>query len=83
MILTLEFVPTFFLDGFVPCSHSYGVYILQLICFAIVCSYADEFNNRNTDVTSKLLKQDYRHHKHHQTLDTIRHFLNFFPGIQS
>ena len=28
-----------FLDGDVPRSPSYGVYISQLICFARVCSY--------------------------------------------
>ena len=31
-----------FLDGDVPRSPSYGVYILQLICFARVCSNIDE-----------------------------------------
>ena len=36
-----------FLDGDVPRSPSYGVYISQLICFARVCSNADDFNNRN------------------------------------
>ena len=37
-----------FLDGDVPCSPSYGVYILQFIRFARVCSRVDDFNNRNT-----------------------------------
>ena len=37
-----------FLDGDVPCSPSYGVYISQLIRFARVCSRVDDFNNRNT-----------------------------------
>ena len=36
-----------FLDGDVPRSPSYGVYISQLICFARVCSNVDDFNNRN------------------------------------
>ena len=36
-----------FLDGDVPPSPSYGVYILQLIPFAKVCSNVDDFNNRN------------------------------------
>ena len=36
-----------FLDGNVPRSPSYGVYISQLICFARVCSNIDDFNNRN------------------------------------
>ena len=36
-----------FLDGDVPRSPSYGVYISQFIRFARVCSNVDEFNNRN------------------------------------
>ena len=52
-----------FLDGDVPRSSSYGVYISQLIRFARVCSYVDDFNNRNLLLTAKLLKEDYRYHK--------------------
>ena len=36
-----------FLDGDVPHSPSFGVYICQLIRFAKVCSNVDDFNNRN------------------------------------
>ena len=36
-----------FLDGNVPCSPSYGVYISQLNRLARVCSNVDDFNNRN------------------------------------
>ena len=49
-----------FLDGDIPRSHSYGVYISQLIRFARVCSNVDDFNNRNLFLTAKLLKQGYR-----------------------
>ena len=52
-----------FLDGDVPRSPSYGVYISQLIRFATVCSNVDDFNNRNLFLTAKLLKQGYRYHK--------------------
>ena len=52
-----------FLDGDVPRSPSYGVYISQLIRFARVCSNIDNFNNRNLFLTAKLLKQGYRYHK--------------------
>ena len=52
-----------FLDGDVPRSPSYGVYISQLIRFARVCSNVDDFNNRNLFLTAKLLKQGYRYHK--------------------
>ena len=36
-----------FLDGDVPRSLSYGVYISQLIRFDRVCYNEDDFNNRN------------------------------------
>ena len=52
-----------FLDGDLPGSPSYGVYISQLIRFAIVCSNVDDFNNRNLFLTAKLLKQGYRYNK--------------------
>ena len=52
-----------FLDGDVPRSPSYGVYISQLIRFARVCSNVDDFNNRSSFLTAKLLKQGYRYHK--------------------
>ena len=52
-----------FLDGDVPRSPSYGVYISQLIRFARVCSNVDDFNNRNLFLTAKLLKQGFRYHK--------------------
>ena len=40
------------LDGDVPRSPSYGVYISQLIRFARVCSNVDELNNRNLSLTA-------------------------------
>ena len=43
-----------FLDGDVPRSPSYGVYISQFL--ARVCSNVDDFNNRNLFFTAKLLK---------------------------
>ena len=43
-----EIVNFLFLGVDVPRSPSYGVYISQLIRFANVCSYIDDFNNRNT-----------------------------------
>ena len=51
-----------FLDGDVPRSPSYGVYISQLIRFARVCSNVDDFNNKNLFLTA-LLKQGYRYKK--------------------
>ena len=52
-----------FLDGDVPHSTSYGVYISQLIWFARVSSHVADFNARNKSLTAKLLQQGYRYHK--------------------
>ena len=43
----LEIVTCPFLDGDVPRSPTYGVYISQLTRFARVCSNVVDFNNRN------------------------------------
>ena len=56
-------------------SASYGVYISQLIRFARVSSYADDFNTRNKVLTAKLLRQGYRYHKLRKA------FSNFIGGI--
>ena len=57
-----------FLDGDVPHSTSYGVYISQLIRFARASSYAADFNTRNKLLTQKLLKQGYWYHKLRKTV---------------
>ena len=64
-----------FLDGDVPRSPSYGVYISQLIRFARVCSNVDHFKNRNLFFTAKLLKQVYRYHKNRKAFSKffLRH----------
>ena len=54
-----DFVNFPFLDGDVPCSASYGVYISQLIRFARVSSNVDDFNTHNKVLTAKLLRQGY------------------------
>ena len=43
-----------FLDGEVPCSPSFGVYILQLIGFVRACSNVDDFKKRKLFLTAKL-----------------------------
>ena len=45
-----------FLDGNVPLSTSYEVYISQLICFPRASSYVTDCNTRNNLLTQKLLK---------------------------
>ena len=68
-----EIVNFLFLDGDVPRSPSYGVYISQLIRFARVCSNVDDFNNRNLFLTAKLLKQGYRYHKIRKSFSKFYH----------
>ena len=61
-----------FLDGDVPRSTSYGVYISQLIRFARVSSHVDDINTRNKVLTAKLLRQGYRYHKKYLKKDKRR-----------
>ena len=65
-----------FLDGDVPRSASYGVYISQPIRFARVSSHVDYFNTRNKVLTAKLLRRGYRYHKLHKAFSKFyrRHF---------
>ena len=60
-ILKLSISPL--LNGDVPRSTSYGVYISQLICFARVSSHVADFNTRNKLLNQKLLNQGYWYHK--------------------
>ena len=52
-----------FLDGDVPRSTPYGVYISKRICFARVSSHVDDFNTGSSFLTAKLLRQGYKYHK--------------------
>ena len=61
LILKLSISPL--LNGDVPRSTSYGVYISQLICFARVSSHVADFNTRNKLLDQKLLNQGYWYHK--------------------
>ena len=65
-----------FLDGDVPRSTSYGVYIYQLIRFARVSCHVIDFNARNKSLTAKLLQQGYRYHKLRKTFSKFyrRHY---------
>jgi len=51
------------LDGDVPSILSYGTYLSQLIRFARVCNRAEDFNERNSIMSRKLLKQGFLYHK--------------------
>ena len=59
------------LDGDVPRSTSYGVYISHLIRFARVSSHVDDFNTRNKVLTAKLLNKDI------DIIKFVRRFQNF------
>ena len=77
-----------FLDGDVPRSSSYGVYISQLIRFARESSYVADFNTRNKLLTQKLLKQGYWYHKLRKTFSKfyIRYYdliSKFQVGLKS
>ena len=65
-----------FLDGDVPRSTSYGVYISQLIRFAKVSSHVVDFNARNKSLTAKLLQRGYQYHKLRKTFSKFyrRHY---------
>ena len=64
-----------FLDGDVPRSTSYGVYISQLIRFARVSIHVDDFNTRKV-LTAKLLRQGYSHNTIRKAFSKLyrRHF---------
>ena len=64
-----DFDPVHFpvLDGDVPNSTSYGVYIFQPIRFARVSSHVTDFNTRDKKLTAKLLSKGYRYNKFRKT----------------
>lgn len=61
------------LDGDVPRSTSYGVYISQLIRFARACSAVEDFNTRNQIITEKLLTQGFRYAKLRKSFTKFYH----------
>ena len=73
-----------FLDGDVPRTTSYGVYITRLIRFARVSGHLADFNAHNRSLTAKLLQQGYRYHNFGKLflnfiVDTLNWFLNIIP----
>ena len=72
-----------FLDGDVPRTTSYGVYISQLIRFARVPNHLADFNARKRSLAAKLSQQGYRYHtlrKLNFIVDTLNWFLNVIPA---
>ena len=77
-----------FLDGDVPRSTSYGVYISQRIRFARLSSHVDDFNTCNKVLTAKLRRQGYRYNKIRKTFSKFyrRHFYivsNYNVGLKT
>ena len=64
------------MDGDIPRSTSYGVYISQLIRFARVSSHVADYNARNKSLTAKLLQHGYRYNKLQKTVSKFyrRHY---------
>ena len=73
-VFDLEIVNFPFLDGDVPRSTSYVVYISQLIHFARASRHVTAFNTRNKLLTKILLKQGYWYYKLRTT------FSKFYQG---
>ena len=71
-----------FLDGDVPRSTSYGVYISQLIRFARASSHVADTCNKL--LTEKLLKQGYRPHKLRKTFSKFyRRYYDLISTLQT
>ena len=81
--IDFEIVNFPFLDGDVPRSTSYGVYISQRIRFARAFSYVADFNTRNKLLTQNILKQCYRYHKLSKTFSKFyRRYYDLFSEFQ-
>ena len=72
-----EIVSFPFIDGDVPRSISYGVYISQLILFARASSHVADFNTRNKLLTQKLLKVSKGANQAIGIINFAKLFLNF------
>ena len=70
-----------FLDGDLPRSTSYGVYISQLIRFARVSNHVDDFNTRNKVLATKLVGHMNFSDKDIDIINFVRRSQNFKGGI--
>ena len=59
------------LFGNIPTSHSYGVFVSQLVRFARGCKYFQDFKLRSISLVTKLLKQNFKKSK---LIKTFRKF---------
>ena len=51
------------LSGNIPTSHSYSVFLSQLVRYARGCLYFEDFQKRTSSLIIKLLKQNFRLHR--------------------
>src|SRR5207253_7479386 len=51
------------LSGNIPASHSYSVFLSQLVRYARGCLYFEDFQKRTSSLIIKLLKQNFRLHR--------------------
>ena len=51
------------LSGNIPTSHSYSVFLSQLVRYARGCLYFEDFQKRTNSLIIKLLKQNFRLHR--------------------
>ena len=67
----------------VPGLPSYGVYISQLVSFAMCCNSVSDFNSKNLQLicTSKLLTQGYRYHKLRKSFKVLHDQVILWPVI--
>ena len=56
-----------------PVIKRHNLLFFQVIRFGRVCSYVNDFNNRNLFLTAKLLKQGYRYHKIRKAFSKFYH----------
>ena len=72
-LFNFEIVNFPFFDGDSLRSPSFGVYILQLICFALECANINDFNSKNQFLTAKLLKQGNKYDKIRKAFSKFYH----------
>ena len=68
------------LSGDVIRLQSYGIYISQLVRFAMCCTSVLDFHSKNLQISFKLLTQGYTYHK---LRTTFRKFFRSFSELLS
>ena len=69
------------LSGDVPRLPSCGIYISQLVRFAMCCTSILDFHSKNLQITSKLLTQGYRYILYHKLRKYLESSLDHTPTV--